>query len=232
MKRVGPAGASGKAIESMARIHPTALVESSEIGDSTNVWAMVHIMKGVRVGGGCNIGDHAFLETGAVVGNNVTIKNQVLIWEGIVIEDDVFVGPRVTFTNDRYPRSPRMSHALPRYQSKENWLEKTMVRRGCAIGAGAIICPGIELGAFSVIAAGAVVTKNVAPFALVRGNPARPAGQVCVCGHPLPGDWQTTTCEKCGQTGSDRQHFFSTLNFCTQIEAMPPSDHHEIQTSV
>jgi UDP-2-acetamido-3-amino-2,3-dideoxy-glucuronate N-acetyltransferase len=214
----------------MAKIHPTALVESTDVGETTNVWAMVHVMKGVRIGQGCNIGDHAFLETGAVVGNNVTIKNQVLIWEGIVIEDDVFVGPRVTFTNDRYPRSPRMSQAIPRYQSKDQWLETTIVRRGCAIGAGAIICPGLELGAFSVVAAGAVVTKNVAPFTLVRGNPARPAGHVCVCGYPLKGDWQTTSCEKCGQTGSDRQHFFSMLIFSTPIERIPPSNHHEIHT--
>lgn len=217
----------------MAKIHPTALVESTEIGDTTNVWAMVHVMKGVRIGHGCNIGDHAFLETGAVVGNNVTIKNQVLIWEGIVIEDDVFVGPRVTFTNDRYPRSPRMVQASTRYHAKENWLERTIVRRGCAIGAGAIICPGLELGAYSVIAAGAVVAKNVAPFSLVRGNPARPAVDVCVCGRPLSGAWQVAQCENCGQTGCDRQAFYSaTILQAQEIAATHATNHHEIQTGV
>lgn len=228
-----PEFGSGKGAGSMAKIHPTALVETTEIGDTTNVWAMVHVMKGVRIGNGCNIGDHAFLETGAVVGNNVTIKNQVLIWEGIVIEDDVFVGPRVTFTNDRYPRSPRMSQASTRYQSKDNWLERTIVRRGCAIGAGAIICPGIELGAFSVVAAGSVVTKNVPPFRLVRGNPARPASDVCVCGQPLSGGWHDAKCEKCGQTGCERQVFYSaTSSARTAIETSPPINQHENQTSV
>jgi len=189
----------------MARIHPTALVESNDIGVDTNVWAMVHIMPGVRIGRGCNIGDHAFLETGAVVGNQVTIKNQVLIWEGITIEDDVFVGPRVTFTNDRYPRSPRMPQVRTRYQSKDGWLERTIVRRGCAIGAGAVLCPGIELGAYSVIAAGAVVTKDVPAFTLVRGNPARAATDVCVCGQPLAGPWRIAGCGKCGLTGFERE---------------------------
>lgn len=217
----------------MARIHPTALVESNDIGESTNVWAMVHVMQGVRIGNGCNIGDHAFLETGAIVGNNVTIKNQVLIWEGIVIEDDVFVGPRVTFTNDRYPRSPRMAQASTRYQSKENWLEQTLVRRGCAIGAGAIICPGIELGAFSVIGAGAVVTRSVAPFTLVRGNPARHATDVCVCGQPLSGEWRITTCLKCGQTGCARRAFAASLHLdAPEVDASQLLNQHEIQTGV
>jgi len=196
----------------MARIHPTAVVETDDIGAGTNVWAMVHIMSGVRIGAGCNIGDHTFIETGAVVGNNVTIKNQVLIWEGITIEDDVFVGPRVTFTNDRYPRSSRMPQARERYQAKERWLEKTLVRRGCSIGAGAILCPGIELGAYSVIAAAAVVTRDVPPFGLVRGNPARAASNVCVCGHPLDGDWRTAVCEKCGSTGYDREQLWQQAN--------------------
>ncbi len=196
----------------MTRIHPTAVVETDEIGMDTNVWAMVHIMSGVRIGTGCNIGDHTFIETGAVVGNNVTIKNQVLIWEGITIEDDAFVGPRVTFTNDRYPRSPRMPQANERYQAKERWLEKTLVRRGCSIGAGAILCPGIELGAYSVIAAAAVVTRDVPPFSLVRGNPARLASDVCVCGHPLKGDWRTAMCEKCVSTGYDREQLLRQAN--------------------
>lgn len=193
----------------MARIHPTALVETTDIGPETSVWAMVHIMPGVKIGRGCNIGDHAFLETGAVVGNQVTIKNQVLIWEGITIEDDVFVGPRVTFTNDRYPRSPRMPQVGGRYQSKDHWLERTVVRRGCAIGAAAVLCPGIELGAYSVIAAGAVVTKDVPPFTLVRGNPARPATDVCVCGQPLAGPWWSVVCGKCGLTGVERRQLLS-----------------------
>jgi acetyltransferase-like isoleucine patch superfamily enzyme len=184
------------------------VVETTEIGADTSVWAMVHIMSGVRIGSGCNIGDHAFLETGAVVGNNVTIKNQVLIWEGITIQDDVFIGPRVTFTNDRYPRSPRMPEARARYQSKDGWLERTVVRRGCSIGAGAILCPGLDLGEYAVIAAGAVVTRDVPPFSLVRGNPARVATDVCVCGQPLPGPWSVVPCERCGLTGCAREQLW------------------------
>jgi len=188
----------------MAKIHANALVETDEIGEGTCVWAFAHVMKGVRVGTNSNIGDHAFLETGAIVGNNVTIKNQVCIWEGVVIEDDVFIGPHATFTNDRFPRSPRMEQAKSRYESRDRWLCTTQVRRGCAIGAGAVICPGVELGMYSVIAAGAVVTKNVPPFALVIGNPARRVRDVCTCGEPLNEDWQSGTCGRCGEIGTKR----------------------------
>ncbi len=200
----------------MNRIHPQALVETEDIGENTNVWAFAHVMKGVKIGSSCNIGDHTFLETGAMVGSNVTIKNQVLIWEGITIEDDVFIGPRVTFTNDRYPRSPRMPAVQRRYGQKELWLARTIVRRGCSIGAGAILCPGIELGAYCVVAAGAVVTKSVAPFALVRGNPARQVAEVCICGLPLTGDWRTTTCGGCGQTGCKRVASLNCRN-CDEV---------------
>lgn len=190
----------------MVRIHPQALVETEHIGHGTSVWAFAHVMSGARIGSACNIGDHAFIESGAIVGNNVTIKNQVLIWDGVTIEDNVFIGPRVTFTNDRFPRSPRMPEAKARYESRENWLACTIVRQGCSIGAGAIICPGIELGEFSVIGAGAVVTKDVAPYCLVLGNPARFYRFVCGCGKPLNGDWRFTDCPSCGQSGCNRGH--------------------------
>jgi UDP-2-acetamido-3-amino-2,3-dideoxy-glucuronate N-acetyltransferase len=188
----------------MAKIHPNALVESEDIGEGTAIWAFAHVMKGVHIGCHVNIGDHAFLETGAVVHNNVTIKNQVCIWEGITIEDDVFVGPRVTFTNDQYPRSPRMSEVKARYASRDGWLCRTVVRRGCAIGAAATICPGLQLGAYSVIGAGAVVTKDVFPFALMLGVPARKVGDVCSCGKPLSGSYEQSTCNDCGETGQQR----------------------------
>jgi UDP-2-acetamido-3-amino-2,3-dideoxy-glucuronate N-acetyltransferase len=186
------------------KIHPHALVETDEIGEGTAIWAFAHVMQGARIGSACNIGDHAFIESGAIIGSRVTIKNQVLIWEGLTIEDDVFIGPRVSFTNDRFPRSPRMAEVRSRYQSKENWLSPTRVRQGCSIGAGAIICPGLELGRYCVIGAGAVVTKSVPAYTLVVGNPARPIGDVCSCGQRLAAAWNESRCDQCGETGCAR----------------------------
>lgn len=186
-------------------IHPKALVDDeSVLGEGTDVWAFTHIMKGAKIGNRCSFGDHAFVESGAVIGNCVTVKNQVLIWDGVIIEDDVFVGPRVTFTNDRFPRSPRGRSAADRYESIESWLVQTKVRQGASIGAGATICPGIELGRHCMIAAGSVVTKSVADYALVMGSPARRVQDVCSCGKKLSGPYTQTTCEHCGETPLDR----------------------------
>lgn len=185
-------------------IHPTALVESEHVGQNTNVWAYAHVMKGARIGCNVNIGDHAFVEGGSEIGNNVTIKNGVCVWEGITIEDDVFVGPSVTFTNDKNPRSPRMEKAKQRYAQRETWLEKTIVRKGCSIGAGAVIAPGIELGAYSMIGAGAVVTRSVPAFALVCGSPARKVGEVCRCGQKLTGAFDKVDCAHCEETAQSR----------------------------
>ena len=186
------------------RIHPTALVESDEVGSGSSIWAFVHVMKGAKLGSNVNVGDHAFIEAGAIVGNNVTIKNQVLIWEGVQIEDNCFIGPRATFTNDRNPRSPRMPISKERYRDKVNWLARTIVREGSSIGAAATICPGIELGAYCMIAAGAVVTGNVPPFALMMGVPAKHVADVCACGQRLHGRYDETDCKYCGTTAAER----------------------------
>ncbi len=180
--------------------HPAALVESADVGLGTRVWAFAHVMRGARVGTCCNIGDHAFLETGAIVGNNVTLKNNVCIWAGITLEDDVFVGPNATFTNDRYPRSPRMPQVAARYETPERWLSPTVVERGVSIGANATVVPGIRIGRYSMIAAGSVVTANVPPFSLMVGTPARAVGCVCRCGQKLLGDYRTIACDVCGET--------------------------------
>ncbi|MCA9157453.1 MAG: N-acetyltransferase [Planctomycetales bacterium] len=192
-------------------IHPTALVETENIGDSTHVWAYAHVMQGAQIGNQVNIGDHAFIEGGAIIGDRVTLKNRVCVWEGVTIEDDVFVGPCVTFTNDKNPRSPRMEKARARYATREGWLVTTLVRRGCSIGAAATLVPGIELGAFSMIGAGALVTKDVPPYALVCGSPAKRVADVCGCGQKLSGTFDQTTCPHCEETPADRlavlQHY-------------------------
>ena len=190
-------------------IHPAAIVETQEIGEGTNVWAFAHIMPGAKIGKQCNIADRVFVEGNAVIGDGVTVKNNVCIWEGVTIDDGAFIGPSVTFTNDRFPRSPRMKSPPKRYAEKSTWLEKTHVGKGCSIGAGAVICPGIVLGAYCMIAAGAVVTRDVEPLALVSGNPGRPIGIVCICGMRLQEDAQKIACQHCGMTEAERSSLLS-----------------------
>ncbi len=177
-------------------VHPLALCESSEVGAGTRIWAFAHIMEGARVGRYCNLGDRCFIESGATVGDRVTIKNGALIWNGVTVENDVFIGPSVVFTNDRYPRSPRMPDVVSRYAHTENWLQSTTVRHGATIGAGAIILCGIEIGSFAVIAAGAVVARNVPAHRVVSGNPAKPVDWACRCGRPLRNEWACSSCRR------------------------------------
>ena len=159
-------------------IHPLALVETDQIGSDTKIWAFAHVMAGAVIGADCNIGDHAFVETGATIGNGVTIKNNVLIWKGIHIADYAFIGPNVVFTNDRRPRSPRMPLIKRKKPSETDWLVETLVEEGASIGANATILPGLRLGKYCMLGAGSVVTKDVAAFELVAGNPARVVGKV------------------------------------------------------
>lgn len=163
------------------------LCESDEIGARTRVWAFAHVMPGARVGEDCNIGDHAFIESGVVVGDRVTIKNAVLLWDGCVIEDDVFLGPNVVFTNDLRPRA-----AI--HKSPEEFAP-TFVGRGASIGANVTIVCGVTIGEHALVGAGSVVTRDVVPHALVVGNPARRVGWACECGLRLPDD---LTCS-CGR---------------------------------
>jgi acetyltransferase-like isoleucine patch superfamily enzyme len=172
-------------------------VESDAIGAGTRIWAYAHVLPRARIGVNCNLGDHAFVESGAVVGDNVTIKNHVCVWEGITIEDDVFIGPQVAFTNDRYPRSPRMAEVRHRYADKAQWLVRTVLERGCSVGANATILGGVRLGRYCLIAAGAVVTRDVPPFALMAGSPARRIGTVCRCGHRVPANEPEPSCAAC-----------------------------------
>lgn len=177
-------------------VHPSALVESDQIGIDTRIWAFAHILNNARIGENCNIGDHCFMESGAIVGNNVTIKNGNMIWDGVTIEDGVFIGPRVFFTNDLYPRSPRLPQAQIRYQD-EGWLARTTIKYGASIGAAAVILAGTVIGEFAMIAAGSIVTKDVPPYALVLGNPAQVKGWVCQCGQRLQFQDSLAQCRVC-----------------------------------
>jgi acetyltransferase-like isoleucine patch superfamily enzyme len=183
--------------------HPTALVESEQIGSHTRIWAYAHVLSGARIGANCNIGDHAFIEGGAVLGDGVTIKNGVCVWNGVTLGDGVFVGPNAVFTNDPYPRSPRMANPPARYRT-DAWLRPTCVREGVTIGANATIVCGITLGPYAFVGAGAVVTTDVPPYALMLGVPARRAGWVCRCAHPLQQqDDGLLRCPECGRTYID-----------------------------
>jgi UDP-2-acetamido-3-amino-2,3-dideoxy-glucuronate N-acetyltransferase len=179
-------------------VHPSALVETTQIGEGTRIWAFTHVMAGVTIGAACNIGSHCFLEAGATIADNVTIKNGNMIWEGVTLEEGVFVGPGAIFTNDQRPRSPRLPQAQERYKNK-GWLVPTLVRRGASIGAGAIILPGVTIGEFAFIGAGAVVTRNAPPYGLVMGNPGARRGWVCECGSRLVFEGREGDCPECGR---------------------------------
>jgi UDP-2-acetamido-3-amino-2,3-dideoxy-glucuronate N-acetyltransferase len=157
--------------------HPTAIVaEGTIIGRGTKVWHFSHVMKGARIGEDCIFGQNCHIANDVVIGNNVKVQNNVSIYTGTVIEDDVFLGPSCVLTNVTNPRSQVNRHSL---------YEKTLFRRGATVGANATIVCGSELGRYSFIAAGAVVTKNVPDYALMMGSPARRTGWMSRHGHSL-----------------------------------------------
>ena len=143
--------------------HPASIVESNQIGARTRIWAFAHVLPGATIGTDCNICDHVFIENDVRIGDRVTVKCGVQLWDGVVLEDDVVVGPNATFTNDPTPRSKR-----PPLQ-----FLRTVVKAGASVGANATILPGIIIGRYAMVGAGAVVTHNVPENAIVVGNPAR-----------------------------------------------------------
>jgi UDP-2-acetamido-3-amino-2,3-dideoxy-glucuronate N-acetyltransferase len=158
-------------------IHPSAIIdEGAEIGEGTRIWHFSHLMGTCKVGRSCNIGQNVFIDNDTTIGNGVKIQNNVSIYKGVQVEDDVFLGPSMVFTNVLTPRS---------FISRKNEFKTTIVRKGVSIGANATILCGIEIGKFAMIGAGAVVTKNVPAFALVMGNPGRQTGWVSEAGLPL-----------------------------------------------
>lgn len=159
-------------------VHPRGLCESDRVGPRTRVWAFAHVMAGAEVGADCNVCDHAFIEGGARIGDRVTVKNAVLVFDGVTVEDDVFLGPNVVFTNDYRPRA-----AVKRPREE---LLPTSVRRGATLGAGTTVVCGVTVGEHAFVAAGSVVVRDCPPHALLAGNPARVLGWVCRCGERLP----------------------------------------------
>lgn len=147
-------------------IHDSSDVQSKSIGDETRVWQYVVILEGASIGENCNICAHCLIESDVIIGDRVTIKSGVQLWNGVRLDNDVFVGPNVTFTNDLFPRSR---------QHREKF-QSTVVEQGASIGANATILAGINIGKHAMIGAGSVVTKNVPPYAIVVGNPARITG--------------------------------------------------------
>lgn len=160
--------------------HPSAIIdEGCNIGDGTKIWHFSHIMQGCTIGADCNLGQNVVVSPKVILGNNVRVQNNVSIYEGVVCEDDVFLGPSMVFTNVINPRS-----AI----SRKNEYKQTLVQKGATIGANATIVCGNTIGAYAFIGAGAVVTKNIPAYALVVGNPARQTGWMSEYGHKLKFD--------------------------------------------
>lgn len=177
-------------MDDSSMIHSTAVVdEGASIGPGTKVWHFCHIMDGSVLGRECNLGQNVFIASQVTIGDRVKIQNNVSVYEGVTLEDDVFVGPSVVFTNVHHPRSG---------VSRRNQYLPTTVRKGATLGANCTVICGNEIGAYALVAAGAVVTAQVPPQAVVAGVPARQRGWACLCGTPLP-TAEGGTCSECGR---------------------------------
>ena len=171
--------------------HASTFVDAgARIGKDTKIWHFSHIMPGAVIGERCNLGQNVVVMNGVRMGNNVKVQNNVSIYEGVELEDDVFCGPSMVFTNVMNPRS---------HISRKSEYRRTLVRRGASIGANATIVCGVTLGEYAFIGAGAVVNRDVPDFALMAGVPARRLGWMCQCGERLP-DGGSGSCKSCGAT--------------------------------
>jgi UDP-2-acetamido-3-amino-2,3-dideoxy-glucuronate N-acetyltransferase len=174
-------------------VHESSYVdEGASIGAGTKIWHFCHITGGAVIGDGCKFGQNVYVSGGVTIGANVKIQNNVSVYDGVVLEDNVFCGPSCVFTNVKTPRS-----AFPRNSAVD--YSTTLVRHDASIGANATIVCGVTLGEYCFVAAGAVVTKDVPPYALVAGVPARVRGWVCACGIALAFDGSAAECRECGR---------------------------------
>ena len=191
---------SGSVVHPTAFVHESAYVdEGARVGAGTKVWHFCHVMPGAQIGERCTLGQNVVVMGGTRIGNNVKIQNNVSVYEGVELEDDVFCGPSMVFTNVINPRS---------HVSRKAEYRRTLVRRGASIGANATVVCGTTLGEYAFVGAGAVVTRDVPAYALVVGVPAERIGWMCQCGERLPdagwhrdgGAEARTTCAACGTT--------------------------------
>lgn len=186
------------------RKHATADVsEGAEIGDGTVIWHQAQVREGAAIGRNCILGKGVYVDAGVTIGSSVKIQNYVSVFHGVVIEDGVFVGPHVCFTNDRRPRAVNPDLSL---KAADDWvLVPTVVRRGASIGANATVVCGVTIGEWAMIGAGSVVSRSVPPYGLAIGNPARLRGFVCPCGHPLEkvGEQPDTVMTQCAACQRD-----------------------------
>jgi UDP-2-acetamido-3-amino-2,3-dideoxy-glucuronate N-acetyltransferase len=178
-------------------VHPSSFVdEPCEIGAGSKIWHFSHIMGNCRLGDRCNIGQNVVISPGVTIGNNVKIQNNVSVYTGCILEDDVFCGPSMVFTNVVNPRS---------HVTRRDEYRRTLVKKGASLGANSTVVCGIEIGRYAFVGAGAVVTKSVPDYALVFGNPARVRGWMCACGVKLEfSSGGRAICGACGQKYNKR----------------------------
>jgi UDP-2-acetamido-3-amino-2,3-dideoxy-glucuronate N-acetyltransferase len=182
-------------------VHPTAVVdEPCAIGEGSKIWHFVHVCAGAQIGARCTLGQNVYVAATAIVGSGARIQNNVSIYDGVTLEEDVFCGPSMVFTNVKNPRA---------HVSRKHDYRPTLARRGATFGANCTVLPGLVIGRYAFVGAGAVVTRDVPDFALALGTPARVVGWVCACGEPLSFSLVPSGTAACGACG---ERYLATTN--------------------